>query len=123
MRDKRKHPRYDVSDFPEFKAKTEKGPIGERLMTISIGGAGFWAPAEDFNFKIGQRVSIHVQIDGLSEEQVTLRGEVLYILPHPLEAQIGRFYGIRFSEEAHALVKNSLEQLHHLYEAGKVKMA
>lgn len=123
MKDKRRFPRYDVSEYPEIKASTASGPMGERLMTISAGGAGFWAPSEDFNFKLGQKVAVTFQIEGVDRADIELRGEVLYIAPHPFESQIGRLYGIKFEAEAQGMVRERIDQLHLLYEEGRIKMA
>lgn len=122
MKERRQFVRYDVSSYPELKAGTMDGPIGEKLMTISIGGAGFWAPAEDFQMKLGERVKIRVQLESV-EPQVELMGEILYILPHPLESQIGRFYGIQFDAAEQEKVSEAIDQLHVLYQSGKIKEA
>lgn len=122
MKERRQFVRYDVSKYPELKAATIDGPIGERLMTISIGGAGFWAPSEDFKMRLGERVKVIVSLDGI-QEPITVKGEILYILPHPLESQIGRFYGIRFDEVEQEKVSEAIEQIHSLYEMGKIKEA
>lgn len=91
-------------------------------MTVSIGGCGFWAPVDDFKYKLGERVEVQFQVDGIQDEALKLRGEVLYILPHPYEAQIGRFYGVKFSEESQDLVKDSIGQLELIYQEGKKKI-
>lgn len=123
MKEKRIHARYDVSQFPEMRASTLNGPIGERLMTISVGGCGFWAPAEDFNLTLGTRISLTIEIVMDHPKQLELKGELLYILPHPLDSQIGRFYGVRFREEDQAQVEEAIEQLEALYQEGRIQMA
>lgn len=123
MKENRKHTRYDVSEYPEFSAHMVNGPIGERLMTVSVGGVGFWAPVEDFNLKIGQRTTIQFHVKGVSGQSQEVRGEVLYIIPHPLESQIGRFYGVRFEEESRAFVEQTVAQLEELRIEGRIKMA
>lgn len=123
MRDRRKFARYDVTSYPQLKAGTTNGPLGEKLMTISIGGCGFWAPAEDTRWRIGERVNVKMFCEGISSEPFEVVGEVLYVQPHPWEAQIGRFYGIKFDEKYQELMAQILDQLDHLYAAGKIKMA
>lgn len=123
MRERRQFARYDVSRYPQIRAGTLNAPIGERLMTISIGGCGFWAPAEDCKFAAGEKVRVHLQCEGLHDDVIEVKGEVLYVLPHPFEAQIGRFYGIRFQEEVQELIAEMIDRLESEYQAGKIQMA
>ncbi len=121
MRERRKFARYDVSRYPQLNGGTFNGPIGERLMTMSIGGCGFWSPSESCNFTVGEKVRIRLHCEGL--DPIEVRGEVLYILPHPFESQIGRFYGIRFAEEFVDEIAAMMDQLEVEYRAGKIQMA
>jgi hypothetical protein len=123
MRERRKFYRYDVSGYPRLKAGTFNGPIGERLMTVSIGGCGFWSPADACNFVVGERVKIALHCEGFSSSPLEVRGEVLYILPHPFEAEIGRFYGIRFFEEYQKVAADLMDELDNEFRAGKISMA
>lgn len=121
MKEKRRFVRYDVSHFPALKAGIKNGPIGERLMTISEGGCGFWAPSEDFNLRLGEKVHIHLYMGEFSHETRILQGEVLYILPHPMESQIGRLYGIRFREEEIGQIHDLITYLEDQLQQGKIK--
>ena len=123
MRERRKFSRYDVSRYPRLKGGTFNGPIGERLMTMSIGGCGFWSPADACNFAVGEKVKIALHCEGANFSPIEVRGEVLYILPHPYESQIGRFYGIRFLEEYQDLAAELMEELDNEFLAGKISMA
>jgi len=111
--EKRLHPRYESTDVPELKLYTVNGPIGEKLMTLSIGGCGFWAPMGDFRFEMGDRVRLTGQVEGCGDPLPEIRGEILYVHPHPIEGQIGRFYGIRFIAEQKNIgeFQNSLQLL------------
>lgn len=120
---RRRHPRYDVSGFPHIRAATKQGPIGERLMTISRGGCAFWAPLEDFQLQVGQSVSMRLAV-GEKAEFVEVRGELLYVQPYPMESQIGRLYGIRFEEASSMpLLEAAIDRLDELFSKGKIKSA
>jgi c-di-GMP-binding flagellar brake protein YcgR len=123
MQQRRRHPRYDVSEVPQVKAATKQGPIGERLMTISRGGCAFWAPVEDFQMSVGQMVHIRLSV-GDSSPMVEVRGELLYIQPYPMESQIGRFYGVRFEEsQSGPAWVEAMSRLDELFSQGKIKSA
>lgn len=123
MKENRRHQRFDVSGFPELKAGTKNGPIGERLLTISQGGCGFWAPHEDFRLRIGEKVEIHLYMGELSPDTRVVRGEILYILPHPIDSHIGRSYGVRFREEDLSLVSEIMLYLDGHLDGGRIKIS
>ncbi|MGA0164025.1 MAG: PilZ domain-containing protein [Bdellovibrionota bacterium] len=123
MREKRRFPRYDVSNLSQFSAKTKQGPIGETLVNVSEGGCGFWAPAEDFRSSQGQQVEIELNAKGVIPEPLLLHGAVAYVIPYPYEGQLGFMYGIKFYDESCQKVLGLIEYLKELHNDGKARMA
>ncbi|TVQ78409.1 MAG: PilZ domain-containing protein [Bradymonadales bacterium] len=102
MEPRRKYPRYEAKELPELQLRTLAGPIGEKLLNVSRGGCGFWAPFEDFQLRVGQGLRLQLKLDSKGSE-FEIRGELLYVHPCPMESQIGRLYGIRFEAESKEL--------------------
>lgn len=123
MRERRQWPRYDISDNKHLEGKTENGPLGEQLMTLSQAGCGFWAPLEDCHLKPGERVEVNIWGKQFKKPNIALQGEVLYVVPYPLDSQIGKFYGVRFYEQEVADLKELIDQLATSYQRGKISMA
>ncbi len=123
MRERRKFARYDVSRYPQLKGGTHNAPIGERMMTMSIGGCGFWAPADTCHLTVGEKVKLFLHCEGYKSDPVEMPAEVLYILPQPFESQVGKFYGLRFLDEYQEEIVRMMEQLDLEFQAGRLGMA
>jgi hypothetical protein len=96
--ERRKYPRFPVSEHSALSGGTEGGPHGETLLSISWGGCAFASPAVDLRIAVGQTVRCHFRLEG-REELVFAEGKVVYVLSFPLRDQIGRCYGVQFSPE------------------------
>jgi len=123
MRERRQFARYDVSRYSSLKGGTHNAPIGERMMTMSIGGCGFWAPGDNCNLSVGEKANLYLHCDGDRRAPTQMQAEVLYILPQAFEGQAGKFYGLRFLSEHQDEVIRLMERLDLEFQAGRLTMA
>jgi hypothetical protein len=121
MRERRTYPRYDVSTHPDLVGRTNKSPVGEKLMTLSLSGCGFSSLLDDFRFKVGDIVE--VELKWINDEWVKVQGAILYSNPFPYDGQIGRYYGVRFLGEYENIVRPMVDILEAQHIDGKVSKA
>lgn len=121
MRDRRVHSRYDVSTTVDLNGKTNKNPSGERLMTFSIAGCGFWSLVDEFRMKIGDVLECEFRLD--NGEKIHVHGAVLYTNPYPLNGVIGRYYGIRFLGDYESKIRPILQEIEARHMNGKISLA
>ena len=122
MRDRRVHQRYDVSRLVELKGQTSAALIGEKLLTMSIGGCGFCASAESFKYKVGTRLVCKIWGHD-KNTAVEIDGQILYITPHAMDGKVGKFYGVSFLPGQDEKISPVLDYLEILHQQGKVSSA
>jgi len=123
MRERRKFARYDVSNYSRLKGGTQNAPIGERLMTMSVGGCGFWIPVDECNRSVGETVTLYLVFEGIQPDPVQFKAEILYVFPQPFAAQLGKFYGVKFQDEDQEEIIRIMELLDSEFQAGRLAMA
>ena len=125
MRDRRIHNRFDVSNLGLITGRTKGDLIKERVVSMSIGGCGFCCSAENFQLKVGDRVTCVLQWNEGDEpaQPVHIEAHVLYIIPHPIEDEVGRFFGVGFVANQEDKIQPFVDGLEELLKKGQIKMA
>jgi len=129
MEDKRKYPRFKVSDFNQLHGRmTRWSQDDKKLVTFGLGGCGFFGVAADPTCQPIRRVFCTFQFEtaspsGSSPQTVEVQGNLIYLQTLTLDKREIYYYGIEFLDSHRPLVKPIVETLETLAKNGRIALA
>jgi len=122
--DRRKFPRFNVHRLNELKAKIDRHRTFEQVITLGIGGCGFYGTLESKHFLTPvKRVFSIFEFEGVTSQPVEIQGNLLYARDIQLNDEKIVFFGVEFIEAHQKLIEPIVQKLEALKEAGKVNLA
>lgn len=127
MAERRRYERFDVSGVNQFVGQTDCTIIERRhvafdldIQTMSIGGCGFYATTDgDIQLKLGDRLSFHFSFRDEEDVPVTVKGDIVSIIPQYHSGRPESFYAVRFINVQHTAIDGLLNKLADVIAQGK----
>ena len=119
----RKFPRFKVANFEKIRAKLDKHDQDHMIVTIGLGGCGFYGIEEEASLIPPRRVFSRFEMDEILDEPLEIQGNLVYAKAIRVADKQVIFYGIEFIEAHRALIKPLIDKLEELLKKGVIEAA
>jgi hypothetical protein len=119
----RKFPRFKVAHFDKIKAKLDKHYRLETIVTLGLGGCGFYGIEGEPGIIPPRRVFSIFQMEGALDHPIEIQGNLVYAKPLKLQGKEIIFYGVEFLEIHRGLIKPIVDKLEELSQKGIIEAA
>lgn len=110
--EKRKFLRYNVANHPTLKGRIDKGRMStEQLITLAVGGCGFYGLDETVALRAGKRVISIFEMTEVLPEPVEVQGNIVYATPISINGRNVIFYGVEFLDQFREYVQPLIQEL------------
>lgn len=121
--DARRFPRFKVAHFNKIRAKLDKHDQDHMIVTLGLGGCGFYGVENEASLTPPRRVFSIFEMEETLEKPLEIQGNLVYAKPIVVANKAVVFYGIEFIEAHRALIKPVIEKLEKLSEQGIIQPA
>lgn len=100
MAEERRFPRYDVAQHPKLHGYIEEDDAPEQLITIGLGGCGFFGENEKSvsQLREGKQITCTFEMEGVLSRPVKVPGNVAYAYAKKSANHTVMFCGVEFDE-------------------------
>ena len=113
MAEQRRFPRFDVAEHPTLRGYIDLDRTPERLVTIGLGGCGFYGETtEDIaTLSEGKPITCTFECKGILSRPISVPGNVAYAYSQKSQNQNIVFCGVEFVEAHQDKVKPIIDSL------------
>ncbi len=120
----RRYPRYKVAGWENLLAEIDRNRTGERIITLSHGGCGFYGFDARWPLRPNQRVFTTLRVIGNDHRPpLVLQGNLIYTRPIELKNSIVYFHGVEFLPTERLKLRGIIETLEKLHQEKKIQIS